>query len=78
MAVTITQEEMLEKAQTYLKVHYGEDTLRMDVLSNDVTDGSGKLVVECTVTTGAGRSDWRKTFTFRNGEVTNMSWRYLG
>jgi hypothetical protein len=78
MAAMVTQDELLQRAQTYLRVHYGEDTLRMDVLSDDVSDGDGKLVVECTVTTGGGRSNWRKTFTFRDGEVTNMTWRYLG
>ena len=78
MAMTLTQEQMLEKAQAYLKSHYGEDTVRMDVLSNGVEGGSGKMTVECTVSVGGSTSDWRKTFTFRDGEVTNMTWRRLG
>jgi hypothetical protein len=50
----------------------------MDVLSNNVNDGDGALTVECTVSVGGSRSNWRKTFTFRSGEVTNMTWRVLG
>jgi len=68
----------LRKAQEYLKTHYGEDTVRMDVLNNNVTDGNGTLTVECTVSVGGAQSDWRKTFTFRDGKVVNMTWRHLG
>ena len=78
MAATLTEQEMLQRAQTYLKLHYGEDTVRMDVLSDDVEDGSGKLTVECTVSVGGQHSNWRKVFTFREGEVTDMTWRHLG
>lgn len=78
MSAVPTEEDLLHKAQAYLRSHYGEDTVRMDVLNNAVEDGTGKLHVECTVSVGGSRSDWRKTFTFRNGEVTNMTWRYLG
>lgn len=78
MASVITQDDLLHRAQAYLKSHYGEDTVRMDVLSNDVEDGDGKMTVECTVSIGGAHSNWRKTFTFRDGEVTNMTWRHLG
>jgi hypothetical protein len=78
MTTTLTEQEMLHKAQAYLKSHYGEDTVRMEALSNDVEAGNGKLMVECTVSVGGSQSDWRKTFTFKNGEVTNMTWRHLG
>jgi len=78
MASVLTQEDLLRKAQAYLKSHYGEDTVRMDVLSDNVTDGSGALTVECTVSVGGSHSDWRKTFTFRDGKVVNMTWRHLG
>jgi hypothetical protein len=78
MASVVAQDELLQKAQAYLKSAYGEDTVRMEVLSDNVRDGNGALTVECTVSVGGSHSDWRKTFTFRNGEVVNMTWRHLG
>lgn len=78
MSAVLTEDKLLQQAQAYLKSHYGEDTVRMDVLSNRVQDGDGALTVECTVSIGGSQSNWRKTFTFRDGEVTNMTWRHLG
>jgi hypothetical protein len=78
MSSVLTQDDLLTKAQAYLKSHYGEDTVRMDVLSNNVVDGEGAMTVECTVSVGGSESDWRKTFTFRGGRVVNMTWRHLG
>ena len=78
MASVLTQDDLLHKAQTYLKRQYGEDTVRMDVLSDQVEDGNGALTVECTVSVGGSRSNWRKTFTFRDGDVVSMTWRHLG
>lgn len=78
MSVITAQEQLLQQAQTYLKSQYGEDTVRMDVLSNEVEDGNGALTVECTVSIGGSHSNWRKTFTFKNGQVRNMTWRHLG
>lgn len=78
MAAELTVDTMLQKAQAYLKRNYGEDTVRMDILDNNVVDGNGKLRVECTVSVGGRHSDWQKVFTFSNGEVTDMSWRHLG
>lgn len=78
MSAAINQEQLLQKAQAYLRSHYGEDTVRMDVLSNNVEDGDGTLTVECTVSVGGSHSDWRKTFTFKSGDVSNMTWRHLG
>jgi len=78
MTTVLTQDDLLRKAQAYLKSQYGEDTVRMDVLSDNVEDGNGTLNVECTVSVGGSRSHWRKTFTFRDGRVVNMTWRHLG
>lgn len=78
MSAVLSEQDLLVAAQAYLKSHYGEDTVRMEVLSNRVTDGNGALTVECTVSIGGDRSNWRKTFTFRDGEVSNMTWRHLG
>ncbi len=78
MATAVTQDELLHTAQAYLKSAYGEDTVRMDVLSDNVVDGNGALTVECTVSVGGSHSNWRKTFTFRDGRVVNMTWRHLG
>ncbi len=78
MAAELTVDTMLERAQAYLKRNYGEDTVRMDVLENNVIGGEGKLRVECTVSVGGHHSDWQKVFTFADGEVTGMTWRRLG
>ena len=78
MSSVLTQDDLLETAQAYLRSHYGEETVRMDVLSDSVADGSGAMTVECTVSVGGARSNWRKTFTFRDGKVVNMTWRHLG
>ncbi|MCD6361195.1 MAG: hypothetical protein J7M38_10050 [Armatimonadetes bacterium] len=77
MAEELTQDELVEKAKQYLKVTYGEDTIRMDVLENTVTDGNGELSVECTVSWHGQQSDWRKVFYFENGAVANMSARQI-
>lgn len=78
MAVTLDEKVLLERAQAYLKKQYGEDTVRMDVLSNQVAEGNGRLTVECTVSLGGDHSNWRKTFTFREGRVVDMTWQHLG
>lgn len=78
MSAVLTEKQLLDEAKAYLKSHYGEDTVRMDVLSNTVKDGNGALTVECTISIGGAHSNWRKTFTFRDGDVTNMTWRHLG
>ncbi len=70
-------DEMLDKAKAYLKSHYGEDTVRMDVVENAVEDGEGTLKVECTVRFGGHESDWAKAFHFSAGEVVNMTARRM-
>ena len=75
MAAVLTEEELKEKAIRYLKSHYGEDTVSMDIRNHDVEDGDGVLHVDCTVSTGGSRSDWTKWFTFKNGEVASMRWQ---
>lgn len=77
MSPQMSEEQLIAKAKAYLKSHYGEDTVRMDVLDNRVDDGKGTLRVECTVSVGASRSDWMKTFHFTDGQVVNMSARFL-
>jgi len=77
VAEDMQQDELVERAKAYLKVSYGEDTVRMDVLENTVTDGNGELSVECTVSWSGQMSDWRKVFYFENGDVANMSARQI-
>lgn len=77
MSDQIAVDEMLEKAKAYLKSHYGEDTVRMDVVDNAVEGGEGALKVECTVTFGGRTSDWAKAFHFSDGEVVNMTARRM-
>lgn len=72
----MNEQDMIEKAKTYLKQHYGEDTVSMVVTDNAVADdGSGIFSVDCTVSVGGSRSDWSKKFHFRNGGITRMDWR---
>ena len=54
----MNEQEMIEKAKRYLKQHYGEDTVSMDVTDNAVAeDGNGMLGVDCTVSVGGSHSD---------------------
>ena len=75
MSAVLTEEELKTKAVRYLKTQYGEDTVSMDIRSNDVEDGNGVLHVDCRVSVGGSRSDWTKWFTFKNGEVASMRWQ---
>ena len=68
-------EALKEKAIRYLKSHYSEDTVSMDIVNNGVEDGSGVLHVDCTVSIGGEESDWTKWFTFQSGNVVSMDWR---
>jgi len=77
VAEELTADELVEIAKDYLKVSYDEDTIRMDVLEDTVTDGNGELSVECTVSWRGQMSDWRKVFYFENGDVANMSARQI-
>jgi len=77
MSDELTQEGLTDAAKAYLKSHYGEDTVRMDVLSNTVSDGTGEMNVECTVSVGGSQSDWNKAFAFRDAEVVDMRARFL-
>lgn len=77
MPEQLTEQEAIEKAEAYLKHTYGEDTVRMDVLQNDLSDDAGSMTVECTVSVGGRQSDWRKTFYFEDAEVQDMSARHL-
>ena len=69
------EDELLTKAQRYLKQTYGEDTISMVVTKNSVNEGSGALAVDCTVSVGGHRSDWSKVFHFTNGVIENMDYR---
>ena len=75
MAAVLTEEELKETAIRYLKTQYGEDTVSMDIRSNDVEDGNGVLHVDCRVSVGGSQSDWTKWFTFKNGDVAGMRWQ---
>jgi hypothetical protein len=65
----------VEAAKRYLKDHYGEDTVSMNVTHNGVEGGNGVLSVDCTVSIGGATSDWSKKFSFKGGKVTTMSAR---
>lgn len=72
MTNNTTEADLKQAAMRYLKHHYNEDTVSMDVLENDVADGNGVLHVDCTVSVGGSRSDWTKWFTFEHGLVTDL------
>ena len=71
----MSEEALKVKAIAYLKSHYGEDTISMDVQDNSVDEGNGVLHVDCTVTISGQESDWTKWFTFQGGNVVSMDWR---
>lgn len=71
----LTETDLKQKAIRYLKSHYSEDTVSMDILDNGVNEGNGVLHVDCTVSVGGAHSDWSKWFTFREGEVVTMRWK---
>lgn len=71
----MTEDELKDKAVAYLLSHYSEETVKMDVKNNSVSDGNGELHVDCTVRVAGRESDWTKWFTFSNGEVTRMRWQ---
>ena len=71
----MSEEILKKKATAYLKSHYEEDTVSMDVLDNSVDEGNGVLHVDCTVSIAGQESDWTKWFTFQDGNVVSMDWR---
>ncbi len=73
----MNENQLLHKAIDYIKQQYDEDTVRMTMLKNNTTDGSGIIEVECTVRTGDSVSDWNKWFTFENGAIVAMRWEQL-
>jgi hypothetical protein len=72
MKHNITEENLKQQAKQYLKRHYGEDTVSMDVLNNNVQGGDGELHVDCTVSIEGSKSNWTKWFKFEDGKVTDL------
>ena len=72
----LTEEELLLKAKKYLKRNYLETTASMDTIENNVVNGNGQLTVNCTVKLlGLFKSDWTKTFTFKDNKIVSMQAR---
>lgn len=71
-----TEEDLLLKAKKYLKRNYLETTVSMDTMENNVINGRGQLKVYCTVRLlGLFKSDWIKTFTFKDNKIVSMQAR---
>ena len=68
----VTVADLKQEASQYLKRHYDEDTVSMDVLDNGVKDGDGVLHVDCTVSVDGAKSRWTKWFTFEDGKITDL------
>jgi hypothetical protein len=68
----ISEEQLTGTAREYLKDHFDEDTVSMQVIDNRVEAGTGVLHVDCTVSVGGEWSDWTKWFTFTDGSVTDL------
>lgn len=75
MMMKSSEDELVGKSIAYLKARYGEDTVDMRVVKNDVVNDSGVLEVDCTVRIGGDRSAWTKWFRFENGVVVSMDWK---
>ena len=73
--MTLAENELLQVAQTYLKKTYSEDTVMMVITRNDVSAGTGKLAVDCTVSVDGQHSDWSKVFHFANGAIVDMDYQ---
>lgn len=67
------EEELLSAAKRHLKRRYLETTISMDIIENKVAKGNGQFKVFCAVKSlGLFRSDWIKTFTFKDGKIVSM------
>ncbi|MGC9319287.1 MAG: hypothetical protein ACP5KN_14740 [Armatimonadota bacterium] len=76
---TLGEEQINQKIAAYLKRNYGEELMECEILQDELNEeGDGRLVTKCEVRVGASRSLWQKTFTFRGGDIVDMSWRRLG
>ncbi|NLO05799.1 MAG: hypothetical protein GX131_08205 [candidate division WS1 bacterium] len=76
---TLDQTQIEQKVGAYLRSHYGEELRECEVLQDELNDdGDGRLVTRCRVRVGGSESLWQKTFTFRNSEIVNMTWKRLG
>lgn len=74
----MTEEQVTDRIAAYLRSNYGETLVSCEFLDDQLNEeGTGRLVTECTVRVGGSTSDWRKTFTFRDGEIVNMTWKRL-
>ena len=71
----ITEDDLVARAKQYLKRTYGEDTVAMIVTKNAVSEDTGTLAVDCTVSVGGQHSDWSKVFHFRAGVIADMDYR---
>jgi len=75
----MTEEQITDRIAEYLRGNYGETLVRCEFLQEELNDeGTGTVGIECTVRVGASESDWQKTFTFRDGEIADMTAKRLG
>ena len=72
-----SEEELIEAAKKFLKDTWGEETISMKIIKNEVIDRNGKLHTDCTVKLGGSTSKWHKIFTFRNGKVIDEEYHLL-
>jgi hypothetical protein len=57
----MTEDELLVEAEKYLKRKCFETTVSMEIIENNVINGDGKLIVNCTVRfLGIFKSSWKK------------------
>ncbi|MFH1760557.1 MAG: hypothetical protein ABIA63_05605 [bacterium] len=71
------EQDLIQKAKGYIKAHYGEETTHVKVVENNVVEGKGTFIIDCTVIAASEESSWRKTFTFEENRATYMTWKPL-
>lgn len=70
-------DELIVKAKKFLKDVWGEETLSMKIIKNEVVSGNGKLHTDCEVRLGNSTSKWHKVFYFKNGEIIDEDYHLI-
>jgi hypothetical protein len=71
------EQDLIQKARAYVKTYYGENVTNVTVVENNIVEGNGTFVVDCTVKAAGEETAWRKTFTFEDNKPTYMTWKPL-
>jgi hypothetical protein len=69
----MNEDKLLSEAKKYLKRKCFESTVSMEIIENNVVNGEGELIVNCTVRfLGVFKSSWKKVFRFIDDKIVSM------